>query len=516
MDTFISKFGSVIKGVIRGFDRIVFHGRIRGFLYSSAMEAYLYRSQIMKNTFKEHCIATTKIVRKCDEEVITEQGRPTRYLNNSNVRKDELARQIAADDSITSGTIAGLTCVELCQSPTLYYDKETGHLKIRIANRKCLHLYHYFIDDTFGFMSARIQMWYPFNIQVCMNGHEYLARQMDKHGIAYVRDKNCFTDISNIGKARQLFDQMKTFDWVKEMKRIRQFVHPAHDKIITDPHYDHYWTAFQTEWSTDFLFESESALNSIYPQLVTGAISAFNAQDVMRFLGRKQLQRAPQGDVTSSYASPYNGIRIKHTSQGNSVKAYNKSGSVLRIETTINNVTPFKSFHAPETNPNAEPQWRAMRKSVADMPRRVEIQDASNNRYAKALTTIDATDELGKTFASICQPVEYNGKHYRGLHPFSDDDTKLLTILSDESFSVNGFANRDVAKRIFGEVTEKTERSRNSSKISYRLRILKSHGIIKQKRNERRYSLTTNGRKIISQLLQLQHSTIQQLTALSA
>jgi Fe-S cluster assembly scaffold protein SufB len=61
------------------------------------------------------------------------------------------------------------------------------------------------------------------------------------------------------------------------------------------------------------------------------------------------------------------------------------------IETTINDVAPFKSFHASEQSPDEKPEWRQMRKSVADMPRRTEIADASNKRYVKALTTIDAT-----------------------------------------------------------------------------------------------------------------------------
>jgi len=54
--------------------------------------------------------------------------------------------------------------------------------------------------------------------------------------------------------------------------------------------------------------------------------------------------RLPEGEVTSDYGDRYEGIRVKHVSQGNSVKAYDKAGSILRIETTINNVTPFRSY----------------------------------------------------------------------------------------------------------------------------------------------------------------------------
>ena len=45
--------------------------------------------------------------------------------------------------------------------------------------RKCLHLYHYQVHPVFGFMHARIQTWFPFAIQICLNGREWLARAMN-------------------------------------------------------------------------------------------------------------------------------------------------------------------------------------------------------------------------------------------------------------------------------------------------------------------------------------------------
>ena len=46
--------------------------------------------------------------------------------------------------------------------------------------RKCLHLYHYLIHPLFGFMHLRLQTWFPFSLQVCLNGREWLARQEAK------------------------------------------------------------------------------------------------------------------------------------------------------------------------------------------------------------------------------------------------------------------------------------------------------------------------------------------------
>jgi hypothetical protein len=61
------------------------------------------------------------------------------------------------------------------------------------------------VDEVFGWMSIRIQTWFPFTIQVCINGREWLARRMDREGIAYTRRDNCFTWIEDLAKAQAPF-----------------------------------------------------------------------------------------------------------------------------------------------------------------------------------------------------------------------------------------------------------------------------------------------------------------------
>ena len=117
-------------------------------------------------------------------------------------------------------------------------------------------------------------------------------------------------------------DKMLKINWPKELDKIRRTAHPAHEMIFKGFDLDYYWSAFQTEWATDVMFASRSELQAIYPALVRGAIEGFDCRVVMRFLGRKQLNRFPVGEVMSDYGDRYEGIRIKHVSQKNSVKAY--------------------------------------------------------------------------------------------------------------------------------------------------------------------------------------------------
>ena len=58
---------------------------------------------------------------------------------------------------------------------------------MEIRKRPSLAMYHYLIHPEFGWMFARIQTWFPFAINIYVNGREWLARQMDREKLQYVR-----------------------------------------------------------------------------------------------------------------------------------------------------------------------------------------------------------------------------------------------------------------------------------------------------------------------------------------
>ena len=94
------------------------------------------------------------------------------------------------------------------------------------------------------------------------------------------------------------------------------------------------WSASQTEWATDVMFRDPSALAALYPALVKQATHHFASPDVMRFLGRK-VHGNFTGELTGSFKRRPEGVRVKHCLNGNSIKMYDKGGSVLRVAARI-------------------------------------------------------------------------------------------------------------------------------------------------------------------------------------
>ncbi len=110
----------------------------------------------------------------------------------------------------------------------IHKNHRTHKLEIQYRQRKCLHLYHYQIHPIFGFMHTRIQTWFPFRVYVCLNGREWLARQMDQAGRAAMRRDNTFTWLEDLDQeAQALLDQQAAGQLAAVVGRLRLW-RPTH------------------------------------------------------------------------------------------------------------------------------------------------------------------------------------------------------------------------------------------------------------------------------------------------
>lgn len=207
MNRFLQRHASRVMGVLSGFDRLVFRGTLMQLAYSNGLGRFLSRRRVLLKDFKQFAGEMTERVKEASRRRADQAGRPVRYLGSSKICKEDVARKIARDDGVTEGLIAVLTCVEPCTTFEIHRNRERKHLQLRSHHGKCLHLYHYGIDPLFGFMSARIQTWFPFSFQICINGREWLGRELYRAGIQYLKVDNCFPWIQDLERAQEILDE---------------------------------------------------------------------------------------------------------------------------------------------------------------------------------------------------------------------------------------------------------------------------------------------------------------------
>jgi hypothetical protein len=162
---------------------------------------------------------------------------------------------------------------------------------------------------------------------------------------------------------------------------------------------------------------------------------------------------------------------------------YDKQGSVLRIETTINDAAGFKSFRAAQGKPSTPKRWCRMRKGIADLHRLTEVSQAANERYLRALASVEDTRSIGELAGRLGRPIQHAGRRVRALNPLASDDAELLDAISRGEFLINGFRNRDLRLQLFaGTSLSPDERRRQSAAVSRKL-VLRAHGLVKKLRS---------------------------------
>lgn len=523
MKTFIQKHEKDVMGSLSGFDRLVFRGTLRRLSFGEGMASYLSFAGVLLKDFANFVLQVTTRLKEASLDLARRTLRPVKYLPSSQVSKEDLAREIAAKENLSDGLICVLTCVEPCQSFEIYRNRELKKLELRPRFRKCLHLYHYFFHHQFGFMNARIQTWFPLTIQVCLNGREWLSRQMTHQGIAYQQQGNCFTWIEDLARAQEIMSSFLRSPWSALLNEIACQLNPIHQELFGDFKLQYYWSVHQSEWATDILFKDPKKLENIYPSLLRQGLTTFASPDVMRFLGRKiplqgNLPPAFAGEVISHLKKRPEGIRIKHWVGSNHIKLYDKQGSNLRVETTINDPRDFKVFRTKEGDSQGDRAWRCLRKGVADLHRRAQVSQAANNRYLEALSCAHDTTSLASLTERMSRPTNWKGKRVRALNPHSPEDLSLLKAVARGEFTINGFRNRDLRRLLYPQCHKLTAKQSHSQGgvVTRKIRLLRAHGLIKKVPKTNRYLLTTRGFKAITAIIAAMNACPDSLIKLAA
>ncbi|MCA1606175.1 MAG: hypothetical protein LC775_12050, partial [Acidobacteria bacterium] len=277
MLSFIQQQSSKIMGTLKGFDRVRLRGTLRWLSNVRGMMGYLSAVRVLLKDFKDYAQDFTEQIRRRTERDAAEAGRPVIYLTGSQGSKEEQARAIAEGDGIQEGLICVLTAVEPCYSYSVGRNRAQKRLELRYGSAKCLHQYHYLQDPQLGFMHVRLQTWFPFTLHVCLNGREWLARQMAGAGLGYTQRDNCFTALEDATAAQALFDSQLRVSWGSLMNRLTRQVHPLHQTLFADPPNPYYWSVAESEWATDVMFQSATELAELYRRLLRHGISALGS-----------------------------------------------------------------------------------------------------------------------------------------------------------------------------------------------------------------------------------------------
>jgi hypothetical protein len=509
MERFRTRHAGRIVGILSGFDRLLFRGTLRSISFRDGMDRFLSHERVLYRDFTRFAERITARVRRHAEHVAAAAGRPIEYLPTAKIAKDERARQIAARDGITEGLICVFSCVEPCWTFDIRGDRATKRRRLVQRERRCIHLYFYFLDAELGLMHVRLQTWLPLTIQVCVNGRGWLTRRLAAVGIDARATENAITAVSDWTAAQRVSDSFASWPWQRRLEGLAKLVNPWLTGE-TPLFRSYYWSLRESEYATDVIFTDRATLQQIYPRLIHYAIEQFGPAEILRFLGRERPGRFC-GEARSTLVHRQEGGRIRHWLDENSLKMYDKAGTILRVECTLNNPDRFKVYRTRPSDGRRD--WLPLRRGIADLARRAALGRAATQRYLDALSVVGDPTPSHRLLDPVSQRVTLHQQTFRALRPISPDERPLLQTVARGEFAVHGFTNRDLRRHLYGPLADPTASRRCANRLTRQLRLLRAHRLIKKIPRTHRYRVTTKGHTVIATAIRFCETDIALLTA---
>ena len=336
----------------------------------------------------------------------------------------------------------------------------SGRLEIFRRERTCLHHYLYLIDPEFGFMHIRIQGWIPYEVQIYINGREWLARPSTRPGSATSATTTRSWRIDDLEAASRLCEHFAHRAWPRVLNAFAKMVNPLMARIRAAGYGGYYWVLDQAEIATDVMFKTRPAL--------------------LRGLARPRPPRRPQlvlrRRARLSWAesstrpwpprwspTPNAALRVGESAtawRGNWVKVYDKA-SVLRVETIINNPREFRILRV-ITDPRRPARAavvsdeKGRRRPLAQLPGRHRRQPPLPRRPGSGTTQRRRRRRPGRLVPATNQ----SRTHLRPVQPAHPGRPGALQSRPGRASTPStAFATRDITRRLYRRPATRPRRS---------------------------------------------------------
>jgi len=339
------------------------------------------------------------------------------------------------------------------------------------------HFYFYCVDEDFGPFFLKFCSYFPYNAKLCINGHEYVKRQLAKEGIAYEALDNGVLSCADPHRLQQICDGLSAqkIDGLLR-KWLARLPHPftPQDRAAG---YRYDISVLQAEFSLTQVLDRPLTGRIFFEEVIRENLDIGRPDHVQLIFGRRIVKKTPgrfrtrvlTEGVTPSLHIDYKGSRIKQ---------YHKEGRALRTETTIHNSLDFK-----------------IGKRLHNLPALREIGFRANRRLLD-VQRISHDCAIGEeAFRKVTNPVEVGSQRASALRYGDPCVLALFSALLVFRLLPRGFSHRELREHLApllgvqpGELTQ--------GRMTYQLRRLRLHGLIERRPQSHRYEVTQSGFRI--------------------
>ena len=498
----VARYARQIAGQLGCWDRVVITGSLEEVSYPRALERQLFAANIRYFDLAQFAEPLREAVREHVEGMAKAAGASVEYVRSRQVRKEDLVAAVLAHRGTAPGLVHVLSAMETCPVYRPWHDKGSGRTGLKLTQGQCLHYYLYFLHERLGLCYLRVPTWLPFRLQFYFNGHNWLAGELSRAGIAHRMTDNAFVEIADWSRAQQLADGFSIGALQADLDALARQCLPFLHRFPRGYH----WSLRQVEYSWDLVWQRAQDLAPVYAELSRQAILTVKAPDIARFLGKRLSVEA---EVSSDFATFQECTRLKHRLGSVFLKLYDKHGLVLRLECTANDVTFFHHYRkVVGRDGRVKYQNAALKKSIYSLGDLAELMHAATARYLAYLSGLEDRAPGQVDLDRISRPAhDDHHRSYRGFNFFAATDLGVLLALVRGEYQISGLSNRWLRPVLPGL---------SGGQIGRILKRLRLHGLLKKVGCTYKYYLTRLGQKALLTALKLkEHLVVPTLAGLA-
>jgi hypothetical protein len=278
------------------------------------------------------------------------------FESKSKERKDEKVHQYIPDDR----TFRGIFCVVYGRAPAPVYEVkhfDNGGIDIRKKHPyPYINHYHlHIMDPDWGHLIIRFCPHPPFNAQIILNGHEYVACQARKQQILFTKEGNCFTSFSDSPGLVRLADTMSAVGAEGRLAQVcESWIYSSCLCFALDiaeqkrSGFYYCYSVYQAEYSRNLLFIRGQTMETIFESVIDRTRSLLNMRSIKTIFGykRRPIKKNHQGKAPRlevEVERPAYNLTVFKVHFGKlTAKIYCKGDRVLRIETIAHNTKDLR------------------------------------------------------------------------------------------------------------------------------------------------------------------------------
>jgi hypothetical protein len=339
------------------------------------------------------------------------------------------------------------------------------------------HYYVYLVDRDFGPLFIKFCSYFPYAAKLCLNGHEWLKRQLTQRAIPYEPLDNGIRSSADPARVQRLANTLDAakIDVVfrKWLRRLPHPFAPAHRRAG----YRYQLSILQAEFALTQVLDRPHTGRCFFEEVIRENLDIGRPDQMQLIFNRRVTRRTPgrfRTRVLTEGVVPSLHVEYKKSK----VKQYHKEGQALRTETTINDTYDFEIGRA-----------------LSNLPALREIGFAANRRLLHVEHLSHDCHIGDHQLDAITQPIVVNQQRAAGLR-FGDRRVHaLMQTLLLFALSPTGFRHHDVRAHT-GQLLGRRPDDYSAGQMTYDLRRLRLHGVIERIPRRHRYRITPLGAQI--------------------